>query len=114
MNSISKAAYSGTMMSELLAKVDMALAVYSIPDRMSRICMKCGEKYGVHCGWDERCPHPESRELNRPFFIDGQTFSLIANRCEAQLVSTSGDKVGVRCNQKCEPGKTLCEEHYCE
>jgi hypothetical protein len=82
-------------------------------------CTGCGEKYEDHVGFDSICPDPLRLEPNMPplRFLPGKPlkpptyFTLAPHRCEA-LLADSQDTYGVFCGKRCEPGKTLCEEHH--
>lgn len=102
--------HSGTLISDLNATVDNVVAMSKMA-RADMLCTDCGEKFSEHCGWNEQCPHPRRHELNQPFFIEGQFFTLRPFRCDGDvegLIPGSPRKCGVIC----EPGKKLCADHY--
>jgi hypothetical protein len=91
MNAISKAIYSGTLISDLEAAADRLVRHNSIP-------CECGHALGEHSHEGKHCPNDEWPGM----LFQERTFKEL--RCEASV----DDR---KCEAQVMPGKRMCEEH---
>lgn len=92
--------YTGTLISDLDARVDNALELSRIANENSRLCGRCRRTLGEHSHGRHECP-----QIAGPLFSN-RTFQEI--RCQANVGRHENISL---CEQECTPGAEYCPTH---